>query len=748
MGIEKFYTFLQAKGLISSELPNNVKFLWIDMNAVLHQVREYVTGNKDIKTTRAFVRQYKEVLFKKILSMIEKFPRLKFVMIAVDGVAPFAKTIEQRSRRYNSIEPSTPLTRKYSSIALTPGTIAMNEIHTIITEVIEEISLKKALTFHYSQQRERGEGEHKIVEEMKRMSSVDAKFKKGQHVVYGGDNDLVIIFSLLGIKNIFVWRNKLFSDDSISITSIDLFVEMIHKHLLMDTSKVNEPSSSTKGNEGFNKIYDFVLLVSLVGNDFVPQTPAINISNIDKIFDSYNTKTKNESKTIVTLTEVEREGTTLTIDWQLLRDIITDFTSETEAVIVATTQMNSKNWPYEACIGNKPFSTDVTSSTSDISSSQSSIFDFNIYKALWYKRALGTRLEVPEFKEETPLSTILSKYILSKDRLEGMINSYYESLEWSLLYYIFGGKYIHWDWYYPYSYAPLLSEIVLKVSDLWADVKSYPKTVISSRHASIIENMLYVIPPSAKTLVPPMFRSAYENTSPIRSSFPTSVLFDDNKTDVFKAEGKGSHGKCILMPPNVKNIHDFVLVVIMLRTKSKKSVAEKTLSGLVNGTLKKVKNYLEFTHSVRSNKNIQQKIPRGKRDKSLQELSSLSKPAKTEEVALRPKYAFSGRSRSSLGNIGSSMSNLYAPGGKELKPSTFSSSISITQRIPSLSKKLEEPSSMVVTSLTKQKILSSKTKEELEKGNNPTNVLEPPTPTKIEPIKKPSNKIVVFADDY
>jgi len=203
------------------------------------------------------------------------------VFIAFDGVAPFAKMEQQRTRRYktwfmkNIDFGKDNKHSNWNTSAITPGTKFMNKLSKRINYEFNNSQLKyQVKNVIVSCSNDCGEGEHKLYEHMRK-----SEIFSDNVAVYGLDADLIMlsIFHLKYCKNIFVFRETPeFLKNSIPIESVNsnskephfLDITLLSGSILSEMKcKYPDPI----------RIHDYVFLCFLLGNDFLPHFPAMNI---------------------------------------------------------------------------------------------------------------------------------------------------------------------------------------------------------------------------------------------------------------------------------------------------------------------------------------------------------------------------------------------------------------------------------------------------------------------------------------
>ncbi len=202
MGVPGFFAWLLknkkklgTKNLIINNIGCKIKYLMLDTNCLLHPcvaniLEKYKKGELRIDNKQSLRTQIESYIWNLIERYIEDMvSRVKpeYLYIAIDGVAPIGKILQQRQRRYRYLydksiklnnnsetevnikangicEPIIPI----SSIELTPGTDYMERIHENMLKFVSRLnnSGTKAI---YSSYHEEGEGEHKILQYIKKI---------------------------------------------------------------------------------------------------------------------------------------------------------------------------------------------------------------------------------------------------------------------------------------------------------------------------------------------------------------------------------------------------------------------------------------------------------------------------------------------------------------------------------------------------------------------------------------------------
>lgn len=352
MGVPAFFRWLSKKyPSIIVHCDDGVKGqyhfdnLYLDMNGIIHPCSH--PENKPPPANE-------EEMFQAIFAYVEDIMKIvrpkKLLYMAVDGVAPRAKMNQQRSRRFRAAQesyeklieiqkvkdrlneqgievPSKSDKAHFDSNVITPGTQFMINLSEALrswlnmkmaTEYNDKDQIWPAdLVVILSDSSVPGEGEHKIMDYIRRQKSAEAFDANLSHCLYGADADLIMLglathepnFTILReefkpnqprpcelcgqigheLKNCNGDIKKEDEDETARLLALNN-TDFIYIRLNVLREYLKQESKICKVPLDFERfIDDYVFLCFFVGNDFLPHLPSLEIREnaIDRLIKLY-----------------------------------------------------------------------------------------------------------------------------------------------------------------------------------------------------------------------------------------------------------------------------------------------------------------------------------------------------------------------------------------------------------------------------------------------------------------------------
>jgi len=435
MGIKYFFSWLKnsfPSHIKTININTNIKddhkvdidnFL-VDMNGIFHYCCQKVyrygsfKENRLLPIKKTYSSQKQKELFQMIGNYISKLINLvrpnKRVVLAIDGVCPVSKINQQRQRRFRSSLDFDD--GSFDSCCITPGTKFMDNLSKYIDWYIrKEMSTNtdiSHLEIIFSSEKCPGEGEHKLVKYVR-----DSGLNKESFMLHGMDADLFMLSLATHFPNFHILRENPYRYENeyyyIDVCSIR---ENIVNALLCEQSLLDD----------YLHINDFILMLFLSGNDFLPNIPTIEIldGGVYNLFETYRNVVKSHDSLTNSVNKLNIKalqsflGTLGCFEKQYLEE------------------KRSKSIKYKDTLLEKYTKFDNSSTEGKF------VLDFEGYKKEYYQKKMN-------INSDSELKEACIKYI--------------EGLQWVLTYYTEGVP--NWKWFYPYYYTPFLSDIVKYMED-------------------------------------------------------------------------------------------------------------------------------------------------------------------------------------------------------------------------------------------------------------------------------------------
>jgi len=464
---------------------NNIEFhnLFMDCNSIVYDIVNSLDEQKRCEPN--IDEMIIELVIDKIMNYILFVKPSKRLFIAFDGVAPFAKMSQQRTRRYKSQMMDTFINgivseNKWNTANITPGTKFMELLSNRMNEyfskpdVFEKINVDEIIV---SASDEPGEGEHKLFQYIRNNS-----LEKENVIIYGLDSDLI----MLAIFHYHLYDNCYIFREAPEFMKSMITIEDTNKpddNYVMDIGLLRKSIlSEMKFNEE-QRIYDYVFLCFFLGNDFLPHFPALNIRThgISTLLEIYsNVFNKNPTKYLTMNNNTDKP----TIDWKNVKLYMKELVKHEQQFIIEEyygrekydtwkwgddgIRNNSNKEQREKVLQNLPI---IYRKEEKYISPNEHGWEERYYKSLFH----GSNHDIKQH----------------------ICINYLEGLEWVFLYY--SGKGFDWRWTYEYHYPPLLKDLFMYIQN---DSNHDIKFINQKRNFYSQElQLVYVLPKSQNKLL-------------------------------------------------------------------------------------------------------------------------------------------------------------------------------------------------------------------------------------------------------
>ena len=481
MGIPSYFKHIVQKYKhLTSKNGKKYHSLYFDMNCIIHPIcRRIMELNPDCSENDMF-----EEVMKEVVKIITHVSPEQMVYLAVDGIAPMAKVIQQRYRRFRNMKEKRMLNKneKWNSNIVTPGTTFMEHLNTFLTNWVKQWNKNNDLKILLSDSGEPGEGEHKIFDYLREFGNED-----DYYCVYGLDADLIMI-SLINKFKIDLIReelhfNRVVKNQFGDIEYLFLDIKELENCIIAEIKEMcqeklydNEDLIEFITNIDKHVVVDYVFLCFFIGNDFIPAIPMLRIKDggIHYLLDIYTRILVSKRRYIV-----NNDGL---------------FDKNSVAIILNSIFKNEDKMFDKMHHKWKTFRLHCK-----YEGREKEEYLINRYPL---QQRDNIPYKIKEWKNKYYLRNFhIKNRIFSKKSLHSICKKYIEGLYWILRYYTQGC--IDWRWYYPYISAPLAGELVQCLIGL---KPNHIKFNLESKPLTNAEQLLITIPPTSYYCLPQSIR--------------------------------------------------------------------------------------------------------------------------------------------------------------------------------------------------------------------------------------------------
>jgi len=494
MGIPRFYAdWLSGRNfpeVLLHKPRGKISTISIDLNSLLHDVASEVFGynpssfvdEEHMKILQENLRKtdfasleatYHHSLATEISDIICNKP-IDLAILAVDGLPPWAKVQQQRTRRYTSAA-LRPEWQFFDNSAITTGTKFMEHIDVYIKRWILTNRSYFPPKLIYSPYTSYGEGEHKIMD----FARQGLLSEDGVNLIHGLDADLILLSLISPANNIYLQRTE-----TGYMVNIDALRRALRKEMGTKTA-----------------VQDFVLFMNLVGNDFLPHVPSLialasSINTLISVYRKLSLPLSNEDGVI----------------WENFAIFVREL-SKLESNMLASRYA-------QEYVQTEGFPSLILKECVKQGDEGVLLLDFGKFRSLWYANAFRYH-----GREELIENSRISIPEVGVDEVEAMCLDFLSMINWSFNYYKKGTSKINMTKYYHYRHAPFLIDLanVLEKPELIPSDHLRPSSEIPY---NILHQLVSVMPPSSLEHVPIELHSLYRSDSELISMFPLSFKLE------------------------------------------------------------------------------------------------------------------------------------------------------------------------------------------------------------------------------
>lgn len=455
--------------------------LFMDCNSIIYdEVRKL---HED--TTTFDDEQFENRLIQSVINTIgvyiDYIQPSGFVYIAFDGVAPFAKMNQQRTRRHKGMITSKinrvigieDSKMKWTTSNITPGTRFMNKLSSRVTKAFGGLEthyrVKKIIV---SCSLDPGEGEHKLFQYVRNNKE---GFQNKNMVIYGLDSDLIMLslFHCEIFNNLYIFRETpefgkgILTEQQCSAEYMYMHIHSLARAILVEMNC---------DIEQYARLYDYMFMCFLLGNDFLPHFPSLNIRTmgINVLLDTYKRLIGNHGQKMLVSKQKQ-------IEWKWVNQFLTEVAKDEKKRLLEEykirDKMSLRKWK--------------TNNVEDRDFMVQSVPIIYRYKEHYIKP------EQP-YWENRYYESLFGKECNYKD-IKQVCDNYLEGLEWVFKYYTQNCP--DWKWSYRYHYPPLFKDLCQHLPQKIKDVAFINETKTTEPFSPYVQ-LAYVLPRQNHHLLP------------------------------------------------------------------------------------------------------------------------------------------------------------------------------------------------------------------------------------------------------
>ncbi len=488
---------------------NSIDEFLLDLNCAIHPMCfQVLAENPDLKNLDRLENKMMNRVIEYIDELVNYVNPKKTVYLAIDGVAPVAKIKQQRMRRFKSVHDKVlfdnikkkhgkEIGNYWNNSAITPGTIFMQKLKNKIINYCNKLKQEKNLNVIFSTSNTPSEGEHKLLQYIREKQRKKIK-DNHKYVIYGLDADLIFLALSTNKNNIFLLREAVHLNsgstqnfDSLNYVSIDVMKNCIYTQISRKINNLVDETDDPENNIMLEKnkiINDFIFICYLLGNDFLPHIPSLDItkSGIDILIRIYAETWNNLLNYCVdaTLTDFK-------LNINFFSIMLEKIALEEDDIL--TKQYYKKKY-RRRCESHDPY---------DIEMHKIDNLQFRIINPVKLGLGKSKAWKLRYYKhyfhldEEKNYSSFSNK----------VCNEYFKGLMWVSKYYFNDCQ--SWDWYYPFDHAPFVKEM----ADNSMNYKFNDIKFNKGEPLKPFMQLLAVLPQQSSYLLPEGFKKIMKNNN-------------------------------------------------------------------------------------------------------------------------------------------------------------------------------------------------------------------------------------------
>lgn len=535
-------------------------YFFMDFNGTVYTA--YQNISKDIQGKNYSKDKIEELIMAEVIMITQNIvcnviqPK-KMLYIALDGPAPRAKMVQQRSRRFKAIMEkkfNSELKKRYKisedkdewdrSANISPGTQFMQKLSNKLVLAMKKKTFQshnKSMKVIFSNSNVPGEGEHKFLNILRSMRSMPSK-KDDKIYLYGRDADLIVLAVATHKSNICIVReikeehdhilNEMYEGYTYLELNIDNLKDGFYNDIVKKDIMKKKSGISIKKKDKVKLINDYIFLTFLAGNDFVLSVPFLKIrkdalfkviniyQDIKDDFDDYlviydyNTKDKPKIN-IEFLTKLYEKGFEKEDEWmkkdvqkevdKYLGGYMDPRQKESESKMSEYEKEKTRYTHTHMASPFHPLFNIYQEEIRKLDYSKS----YDVWRQSYYEHFIGIKDESKE----------------NKKLLNICIENYIQSLYFTLQYYYIGCP--SWGWHYHFRIAPLLGDVYHYLNE--NDINTIEKNNDFELGGPLtpFQQLMFILPPQNDHILPEALRPIFhEDDIGATQYYPNEIRID------------------------------------------------------------------------------------------------------------------------------------------------------------------------------------------------------------------------------
>jgi len=533
-------------------------YFFLDYNGIVYQA--YESCKKNIEGNELTKDKIESLVLEEVIRMTKKLictvvqPK-KMTYIALDGPAPRAKMVQQRSRRFKAVMEKSflqDLKKKHKmkedkkewdrSANISPGTEFMQKLSDRIVLAMKDKTFQTheaSMKIIFSNSNVPGEGEHKFLEILRSMRNMASK-KNDKIYLYGRDADLIILAVATHKSNIHIIREikaehdaeleKLYDGYTYLQLNIDPLKDGFYNDIIRKDNYKKKNGTNIVKRDKVKLINDYIFLTFLAGNDFVLSVPFLKIrkdalfkviqiyqeikDNFEEYLVIYNINKKEKPRiNIDFLKELFRVGHESEDKWmkndvqkevnKYLKGYLDERQKESEKKMSAYEIQKTRYTHTHLASPHHPLFKIYQEEIRKLDYDQ----DYAIWRESYYQHFLGIQKINKTSQQYIDLCT----------------ENYIESLYFTLLYYYIGCP--SWSWHGKFRVAPLLGD-VYQYLESNKNIEKYNQFELG-KPMTPFQQLMFILPPQNDHIMPKVLRPIMtDDEIGATQYYPTEIRID------------------------------------------------------------------------------------------------------------------------------------------------------------------------------------------------------------------------------